>query len=133
MKANFLVIPILFLLFYSCCGKEPEPVAVIRIHYQNVIESQYVTAVPCEKGNIYNRLDTIQIGSLSELNNYTILLDVTDNSSDYLLQVEGSNQTDTITDIHTTWKEGRCNRALKDFSYKHNGESRSDANLTITL
>ena len=128
MKYIYIFISALF--FSSCCkGKGPQVVAALRVTYPNLSVSKDLKLIETEKNDISQILDTITLGELNSNNSYLQPLFFDDNSTNYILFVEGTSYQDTISDVY--FEEDECKNEIINFSYKLNGDLRTETTLIL--
>lgn len=130
MKTLITILTIIanFLLYTSCC-KEPYPVAGLTLSYPNLSSSATLKAARTDKNNLSIIIDTINIGELNSSNNYSAFIEFENDPPNYIMYIENTQYTDTISEIMVERKG--CNDKIKNFQYKFNGQTRTDKKLTI--
>lgn len=129
MKKNLYIIAILSLMITSCC-KGPLEVAVISISYPNLTSPSVLNAYITERNNLENITDTLVLGELNDQNSYTILIEFKENSTNYILLVESTLQSDTLSEIDYS-RENNCKENIENFHYRLNGELMTTTKLSI--
>ncbi|MDR2887468.1 MAG: hypothetical protein LBV26_05650 [Bacteroidales bacterium] len=122
-----LVLTTISCIFTSCC-KVPMPVAAISINYPDISNSKILKAVRTDRNNFSDIIDTISLGELHSYNNYTATIEFEDNPLNYIISVEDTHYTDTISEIMF---ERDSKNKIRNFEYRFNGQKRTDVRLTI--
>lgn len=120
---------ILSSLIYTSCCKGPYPVAGITVSYPNLSNSETLKAVRTDKNDLSVIIDTIRIGELNSSNNYSTFIEFENEPPNYILYLENTQYTDTVSEILIERKG--CKEKIKTFQYKFNGQERTDNKLTI--
>jgi len=129
-KAFLSIIFVLSSLYFASCCKEPHAVAALSITYSNMDTNTYVKAYLTDRNDLSMISDTIALGELHSYNNYTVSIDFEENSMNYILFIENSAYIDTISDVNFDVK-GSCKPKIENFSYKFNGQKRTDALISV--
>jgi len=129
-KAFLSIIFVLSSLYFASCCKEPHAVAALSITYSNMNTNTYVKAYLTDRNDLSMISDTIALGELHSYNNYTVSIDFEENSMNYILFIENSAYIDTISDVNFDVK-GSCKPKIENFSYKFNGQKRTDALISV--
>jgi len=129
-KAFLSIIFVLSSLYFASCCKEPHAVAALSITYSNMDTNTYVKAYLTDRNDLSMISDTIALGELHSYNNYTVSIDFEENSMNYILFIENSAYIDTISDVNFEVK-GSCKPKIENFSYKFNGQKRTDALISV--
>jgi hypothetical protein len=104
------------------------PVAAISINYPDISNSKILKAVRTDRNNFSDIIDTISLGELHSYNNYTATIEFEDNPLNYIISVEDTHYTDTISEIMF---ERDSKNKIRNFEYRFNGQKRTDVRLTI--
>lgn len=130
MKTLITVLAILAssIIYTSCC-KEPYPVAGFTVIYTNLSSPETLKAVRTDKNNLSIVIDTINIGELNTSNNYSAFIEFENESPNYIIYIENTTYSDTISEISVERKG--CKDKIKNFQYKFNGKTRTDKKLII--
>lgn len=113
----------------SCCKKGAYPVAVLKVKYSNITSPSNLKAIRTDRNDISYVIDTISLGELNSSNSNSVIIEFKQNSPNYILYIENSSYTDTISDIN--YERKGCKKKIKDFEYKYNGELRTETEITI--
>jgi len=130
MKKHIYFIILSILIMGSCC-KNPYAIAAVSVTYTNLESSSTLKAYLTDRNDLSSIKDTLILSYLSEVNNYTASIEFSENSPNYILFIEGSTSTDTLTDIYYIRKPSRCKETIEDFQYRFNGKLTSSPRLTI--
>jgi hypothetical protein len=128
MKTLIFLFLSLFLLS-SCCKDGPYPVAGLKVKYPNLSANSQLQAVRTERINISLIIDTISLGELNESNSFSAVIEFEENSPNFILFIEGTSYTDTISEV--SFERKKCSEKIVNFKYKFNGELRTDKVLII--
>jgi hypothetical protein len=128
MKSLTLVF-LSFFLFSSCCNDGPYPVAALKVKYPNLSVSGQLQAVRTERNSFSSIIDTIFLGELNESNSFSAIIEFEENSPDFILFIEGTTYTDTISEI--SFERKSCREKIINFEYKFNGDLRAAKELII--
>jgi len=74
-------------------------------------------------------VDSISLGELNSSNSFSAIFEIDNNPLNYLIYIENTDYSDTITDI--TFGRKGCDEHITNFKYKINGELRTDKELII--
>lgn len=129
MKKNFYIIAVLAIIMSACC-KGPYPIATLSISYPNLAEKSELKTYISDRNDISNIYDTVVFGELNESNSFTYVIEFDENSANYILFIDSTSYSDTISEIAYRRKSD-CKETIEDFQYRLNGELRSDNKLTI--
>ncbi len=140
MLYRALVVCVLSMVYYGCCKKIIE-VPVICFYYPGIDSTYNVLIVATQRGNLSVKLDTFvdNLYVLDEggafvcidlsvyLRQYGEYTDCTyDVYPDYIVAIEHSRYSDTLTDIYVEWRRHPicgCNK-IKRIKYRLNGKER---------
>lgn len=123
MKNNKYIFIWLALILSACCElKGPYPIAAVLVTYENIDSSQSLQAYLTERNSFSNIKDTILLGELNELNNFSIVIEFDEDASNYILFIEETDYMDTISDIYYYRSEKNCKETIEDFRYQFNGQ-----------
>ncbi|NOY49749.1 MAG: hypothetical protein GXO88_04180 [Chlorobi bacterium] len=129
MKRIFLSTIIVVLLISSCC-KGPYEIATVKVSYPNISTTSYLKAIRTQETNANTFLtDTISLGELNSSNSFSAIIEFGDNPLDYLIYVENTSYSDTISKV--AYDRVGCDKHIENFKYIFNGELRTDNELTI--
>lgn len=127
---RIVILVIGFTLFISSCCKGPYEIAAIQLTYPDITTTSYLKAIRAQNvDDTTSFIDTISLGELNSSNSFSAILDFGDNPINYVIYIENTDYSDTITDI--TFDRKGCNEHLTNFKYKFNGELRTDRELII--
>jgi len=129
MKQIIISTAVIAFLLSSCC-KGAYEIATIKVSYPNISTPSYLKAIRTEEINTQNSfVDTISLGELNTSNSFSAIIEFGDIPLNYLIYVENTEYSDTITKI--TYDRKGCNEEIVDFKYYFNGKLRTDDKLTI--
>ena len=121
---------IIITFFISSCCKGPYEIATIKVSYPNISTPCYLKAIRTEKVTMnISIVDTITLGELNSTNSFSAIIKFGDNPFNYLIYIENTEYSDTITEI--TYDREGCDEHIENFKYKFNGELRTDKELII--
>jgi len=121
---------IIIAFFISSCCKGPYEIATIKVSYPNISTTSYLKAIRTQEINMNTSfVDTISLGELNSSNSFSAIIEFGDNPLNYLIYVENTDYSDTITEV--TYDREGCDEHIENFKYKFNGELRTDNELTI--
>jgi hypothetical protein len=127
MRRNLAII-VLLLLTSACCKKEL--VIGLQVNYPDLNSESELMVSSLDKHTALV-VDTVHIGLLNEMNDYTHFVRLRDPYNyDYLFEVNAT-YSDTITDFTYNTKGYNCNTRVDEVNYKLNGESRTETGLII--
>jgi len=126
---------IILSLHAGCNCKGPWPVAGVSVQYPNLTTPSELQAILFVRDDFAHVIDTITLGTLGEDNGFRALIDFEATGfgelpPDYIIFVDNTTHTDTISDISFRRKDG-CKARIVDFTYQFNGEVRTDSRVTI--
>lgn len=131
MNKVFYIIIVLGIIFGSCC-RDHNSDAFISISYLNLDTTSTLKAYLTERNDLNKVIDTIEIGELSEEYHHTTGVLFSDNSPNYILFIEGTRYSDTLTEIYFVRPNtSNCEELVEDFQYRFNGELRTKTYLDI--
>lgn len=127
----FYIIIVLGVVFGSCC-RDHNSDAFISISYLNLDTTRTLKAYLTERNDLSKVIDTIEIGELSEEYNHITGIVFSDNSPNYILFIEGTRYSDTLTEIYFVRPNtSNCEEEVEDFQYRFNGELMTKTHLGI--
>jgi len=129
MKKHLYLIALLALIMASCC-KGPYPIAAVSVSYPNLFSTKQLKAYTTDRDNLNNITDTLFLGELNASNSFTTVIDFDENAPNYILFVEGTIYTDTLSEIDYS-RKNNCKKTIENFQYKFNGDLRIDTKITI--
>lgn len=130
MKSKIILFILITILQVSCCWKVPEPVAAVNIVYTNLNRNENLFIVRSAENDFSLIIDTIR-GALHEYNKYTVSINFKEKDYNYIIFVENTSYSDTITDVNYEIEERRCKTKLINFEYKWNGVKRTDREIIV--
>ncbi|HIP37354.1 MAG TPA: hypothetical protein EYG85_10920 [Crocinitomix sp.] len=123
------IVFIILLLTGACCKKGPYPVPALKVNYPNLSTNSYLKAIRTERTDLSAIIDTISLGELNSSNSFSVPITFNDSPPNYIIFVENTAYTDTISNIN--FERKGCKNNIKNFNYKFNGQVKTDDNLTI--
>ncbi len=131
MKRLILLMIIIGGIFITngCCKKKM--VAGLTVTYESVPEATNLYAIKLSSDNWNNIIDTLDLGVIDSLNQYTVFLPVPVQFPNYILYLESNSQKDTISNIFYETEGKNCNMSLVNLSYKLNGIPKGDFKITL--